>query len=424
MAPSDWAVPPSTGSGQAGSSHSLARPTWAPRSVSDWIILGLLILIVVFLVDRSREYSQDFEVFYTAGRRLLDGEEIYRLADGQSPFKYWPGFAYLMVLLACLPLGVSRLLWVGLNVAALYASLALVIGRLFPARRYPIALGTLLLGMQPIVEHVMDGQINLVLLAMILGGFALIGRGGRRADVGTAAIVVAAGVKLFPMLFLLLLPLKRAWRQVVVAGASLVLLLVLPILFAGVDGATHGYRLWWTVLADSGHHLDLAQPANQSLLGMYLRLVGDVPAAQTLFRATALVVLVVTVVGVPRSPIRGLTKEFILDFSIVAAAMLLVSPLTWIHYYVFFLPFTAVIVGELAAPTRGRLAWIGLGLILLAALPSQMTLGRALRDAVWNLSNHVIQCLLVLGYCLYRRRVGPEAHSAEAVPTSVPLPAP
>lgn len=387
-----------------------------PRSPSERIILVVFILLGLFLVHKAYVQSQDFRVFYTAARRLLAGEEIYRFTDGANPFKYWPGFAYLMVPVALLPVTLAQTVWAVLNVAALYASLGLVIGPLFSVRRYQIALGATVLTLQPLTDHFMDGQINLLLLAMILAGFTLIGRGGRQAAGGTTLIVVAAAVKLYPLLFLVMLPLKRAWRQVIVAGAVAGALLALPVLFGGLESAIHQYRMWWAILADSGNHLDLSRIENQSLLGMYLRFVPDVALATTLHRVTAAVVLLVMALGMPRTPLRRIDQRFVLDFTMVACAMLLVSPLTWTHYYVFLLPFTILIVGELAfPPTRSRLAWVGLGLILISALPTRTTLGQTGRDAVFALSNHVIESLLVLGYCIYRRRRGPDTDSLEAL---------
>ena len=401
--------------GTAGQLFSRQSMSYRPQTTSERIILVVFVLLGLFLVHKAYVQGQDFRVFYTAGQRLMAGEEIYRFTDGANPFKYWPGFAYLIAPFALLPLPVAQVVWAILNVSALVATLMLVIGPLFPVRRYHIALGATVLALSPITDHFMDGQSNLLLLAMILAGFTLIGRGGRQADGGTALIVLAGAIKLYPLLFLVMLPLKRAWRQVIVVAVALGVVVAVPVLFGGLENATHQYRMWWTVLADSGNHLDLSSARNQSLLGMYLRFVPAEALAKTLYQATAAVVLLVIALAMPRTPLRGIDKRFVLDFTMVATAMLLVSPLTWMHYYVFLLPFMILIVGELAVPaTRNRLAWIGLGLILISAFPTMALVGRSLSAAVLAISNHVIESLLVLGYCIYRRRLGPDIDPTES----------
>jgi len=380
-----------------------------PATRSARVALVAMVVFSVYLIFiKGVGQSQDFGVFYTAAQRLLAGDvEIYKFADGNMPYKYWPGFAYLMIPLAVLPVPVAQTIWALLNVGAMYLVVVLVLRALRPAGNWwVIGAWSLVLTGQAITDHFMDGQINLLVLAAILVGFQLIGRDRSwRAFAGVTLILAAAGLKLFPLLVFLMFPVKREWRLMAYAAVAVTVFAVLPFVLQGFEGGLQQYRMWYAILADSGNHIDLSGTTNQSLYGLLLRLSLPPAVAGTVHRIASVIIVGVLAMGMSREPLRGIDRTFVFDFTMVACGMLLISPLTWIHYYVLLLPFAVLIVAELATPaTRSGWAWVGLALLLIAVVPTEMTTGRAVRDWFRAGSHQVIETVLILGYVILRQR--------------------
>jgi hypothetical protein len=108
--------------------------------------------------------GSDFQVFWLAGWRVLNGLVPYDLGDGAMPFKYAPPIALLLVPLAWLPEHLAYLLWLLLSAFALlrfvrWSQDALGMG--------PDARGEalVLLGLAPLVAHLFAlGQCDALLL--------------------------------------------------------------------------------------------------------------------------------------------------------------------------------------------------------------------------------------------------------------------
>jgi alpha-1,2-mannosyltransferase len=371
-------------------------------------LLGMVVFSIYLIFNKGVGQSQDFEVFYIAGKRILAGDfEIYKFADANMPYKYWPGFAYLMIPLAVLPVPVAQTVWALLNIGAMFAVLVLVLRGLSPAGNWwVISAWSLVLTGQALTDHFMDGQINLLIVAAMLVAFQIIGTNRSwRAFGGVMLLLAAAAVKLFPLLVFLLFVVKREWRLTAQAAVAVVLFALVPFLPVGIEAGLDQYRMWFAILADSGNHLNLAWTTNQSLFGMFLRFPISLELAGTLHKAASLLVVGLLVFGISKSPLHGIDRVFVLDFTMVACGMLLVSPLTWIHYYVFLMPFTILIVAELATrETRSSWSWIGLALLLITVVPTEMTTGREVRDWFRGMSHQVIESLLILGYAMVRQR--------------------
>ena len=115
---------------------------------------------------------------------------------------------------------------VAVNVAALLAALWFTFGGL-GYRRGLTRLGATLLTAaavfwtEPVLRTIYLGQVNLVLMALIIGNFAsLTGAGPGPAGGGGAGVGIAAGIKLVPLIFIPYLLLTRKFRAATVACAA------------------------------------------------------------------------------------------------------------------------------------------------------------------------------------------------------------
>ncbi|MGW3355178.1 glycosyltransferase 87 family protein [Streptomyces bungoensis] len=302
------------------------------------LVAALAALVAVFTatVPLLRDFF-DLRVYYgTVHTWVGHGGRIYDYRVPGTPYGFtYPPFAAL-VLLPLAPM--TRTCAIAASLAANLAALAVVLRILAgPGRRrhswyrWSLALCGLAL-FEPLRDTVSFGQVNLVLLALVLGDCRLLATGrDRRAGVG---IGLAAAVKLTPALFIGLLLLARRWRAAAVATGVAVGATGLA---AWADpGASRFY--WTRALWDTGRVGRLDYVSNQSLQGVLARL-GEPDRA--LWAALALPVLCAWAVRTRRAVAAG---DWTAAFALTGAAACLVSPVTWVHHLVWLLPCFAVLV--------------------------------------------------------------------------------
>ncbi|WP_315904434.1 glycosyltransferase 87 family protein [Streptomyces mirabilis] len=307
-------------------------------------LLGLLSLAVavgVFTatVPLLRDWF-DLRVYYgTVDAWVHHGGRIYDywVPGTTYGFTYPPFAAVTMLPMALIGLRTAIAVSVVLNLAALAVVVWILVG---PALRrygwYGYALAACLL---PLLEPVRDtfsfGQVNLLLLALVLSDAWLLSTGrGRRAGVG---IGLAAAIKLTPALFIGLLLLGRRWRAAGVATA----------VAAGATGlaawaAPDASRFYWSeALWDTNRIGRLAYVSNQSLQGVLARLAAPGEPSRAVWAATALLFLCVWAWRTSRALAD---EDWTAAFALTGLAACLLSPITWVHHLVWLLPSFAVLL--------------------------------------------------------------------------------
>ncbi|MEV2214112.1 glycosyltransferase 87 family protein [Streptomyces sp. NPDC050997] len=264
------------------------------------------------------------------GGRIYD----YRVPGTPYGFTYPPFAAVAMLPMALLGLHTAIAVALLLNLAALAVVLRILTG---PAWRrygwYGCALGACLLALfEPLRDTISFGQVNLLLLALVLTDARLLATGRERwAGVG---IGLAAAIKLTPALFIGLLLLAGRRREAVratavAAGATAFAACVAP------DAS----RYYWTVaMWDTTRVGRLDYVSNQSLQGILARL-GEPDRA-----VWAAAVLLVLCVWASRSRRAVAAGEWPTAFALTGLTACLVSPITWVHHLVWLLPSFVVLV--------------------------------------------------------------------------------
>ena len=377
-----------------------------PRTARLLLVLFFTV-VSLFLISKSYHQSQDFRVFYNAAARIASGDlDIYRFTDADMPYKYAPAFAFAMVPFTLLPVKAAKTLWAVFNLAALLYIALFLSKKLYKGRCYAgIAALAVLVNLQPLTDHFMDGQINLIILAAMMFGFDCLFRKRPLARIAGAGIIAtAAFIKLYPLLIVIYFLRKRDFRSLLYGALAIAFVIAVPFLLVKYSSALHLYDMWRAILASSGHHLDLAVFKNQSLYGMLLRTVSEA-AAHSLHRWFSAGIVIAAFFAVSKEKSLGFNGPFIIDFSLVSFAMLLVCPLTWIHYYVFYIPFCVYLFGKLLYAAENRLFWwTGIALLLISAVPTQAITGTAARNFFFRRSNCVIETVLMMGYCIAARK--------------------
>ncbi|TXJ76257.1 DUF2029 domain-containing protein [Streptomyces lavendulae] len=258
----------------------------------------------------------------------------YRVPGTGYGFTYPPFAAVLMLPLALLGRHTAIAASLVVNAAALGVVLRVLADdrrRRHGWYRWSLALCALAL-FEPLRDTFSFGQVNVVLLALVLTDARLLTSGrGRWAGAG---IGLAAAIKLTPALFIGLLLL--AGRRRAAARASAVAAAVTA-LAAVVDPAAS--RFYWTrALWDTGRVGRLDYVSNQSLQGVLARL-GE--SGRPLWALAALGTLGVWAWRSRRAALAG---DWTAAFALTGAAACLVSPITWVHHLVWLLPSFAVLL--------------------------------------------------------------------------------
>ncbi|MEW1795052.1 glycosyltransferase 87 family protein [Streptomyces niveus] len=336
------------------------------------LLLGVLcagVTAFVATVPFHRDWF-DLWVYYDAVRHWTDsagglrgdGLYDYRVPGQVYGFTY-PPFAALCVLPLSLfswPVALTA------GIAANLGALALILRRLAEPviRRHGLDRPTsyvlllcLLALLEPVYDSISFGQVNLLLLALVLTDARLLSTGGRWAGIG---IGLAAAVKLTPAIFIGYLVVTRRWRAaataVAVAGGATLLAVGLA------PGASYAY--WTHALWDTSRIGDLSYVSNQSWQGVLARLSAPADPDRLWWACGVAVVVGLWAYRADKARAVGDVRAGI---ALTGAAACLVSPVTWVHHLVWLLPALAILTDRaLEPPRRGRrlIAAVGLYVML------------------------------------------------------------
>ncbi|MGW2558361.1 glycosyltransferase 87 family protein [Streptomyces sp. NPDC001514] len=276
----------------------------------------------------------DTLVYRAEGTAVANGTDLYgfTVTEWQLPATYPPFAAILFVPTTWLPVTALKVAFVAGN-ALLLALLVRLSCRFagLPVRAPQVLAATALaLWLEPVFQTLVFGQINLALVCLVLWDLSRppgsLGKG--------FALGVAAGVKLTPAVFIVLLLITGRVRAGLTALASLlgtVLLGALVLPEASADFWTR--RIFETDRIGRAWIID-----NQSLQGLFARaLHTQEPGA--VWAAGAALTAVAGLWIARRAPERW-------GVLTVAFTALLVSPISWSHHWVWCVPLLAVLIAE------------------------------------------------------------------------------
>jgi alpha-1,2-mannosyltransferase len=309
------------------------RPaTWRTASVALFL---LAVAGYAVLVHASPQYylkQIDTAVYQDGGIAVRSHPAMLyalRLGPARLPFTYAP-FAALLFAAGS---GASFVTWqvgmtvltIGLLPVVAYLSLGLA-GRPAGLDRAAAAFAIAAVGLwlEPVAMTLFFGQINLVLLALVVGDLALPDRiKGKGIGIG-----LAAAIKLTPLIFIPYLLFTRRVKAAVVSALTFAVTVGLG--FALLPHASAVY--WGGQLFQPGKHFHLT---NQSLNGVILRLTHAGPDAHGYWLIAA---TVVGIAGLATAILASRRGHELLGLVVCAATGLLVSPVSWSHHYVYVVP--------------------------------------------------------------------------------------
>ena len=397
-------------------------------------------------------FSIDFLPYHMAGRLLAEGnlapltdyartgsfgatsgpflDYFHRYFFPDSPsathWIYLPGYAWIFRPLAGLEFPVASRVWLAINALLTLGSIAL----LWCARPRPgdkdlatwriawiVFFG---LTFQPILDNMWHGNISALIFFVFCLSYWLLRRNHPwLAGLALGFIVL---LKFYPAFFLLYFAWRRKWSLIAGAMVSCVAMFAVSVLTVGWAGNLAYFQMVLAELRSGG----IPAFNNQSIAGFLLHAFtqGDVnawgeigtPLSLTLLRLALAGALIVLVAWAMRRRPEATSDPLAaqdLDLALVIGVMLLASPITWYHYYVWLLfPLLILLDMLLMSPTTNArqivLLAIGYGLVVVQGIVVIRPLAAQAIQDVWLLRVLLSQAFfgaVVLMYLLWRLRL-------------------
>ncbi|GAA5152984.1 glycosyltransferase 87 family protein [Amycolatopsis dongchuanensis] len=355
---------------------SLTRLSMRPRSMlllSVVPVLAIALGVVGWLLDWR--LGVDNAVYRAGALTLLHGDPLYDSSTlapepwwALLPFTYPPTAALLFVPMAVVPTQVAWGVLTAISVLAMALVIRVAIGSLpKPAAGVPrwwssparatLVFSVLMLGLEPVWRTMFLGQINLILMALVVVDVLVVtARGGRG---GGVMVGIAAAVKLTPLIFVvhLFLTGKRADAARALAtflGLQLLMLLLIP-------GDT--IRYWTKTISDTGRIGPVHWAGNQSLNGLMNRVTDLAPWASKAAIGISALLAIPAIWLMLRFHRRGQALAALLVSAFFA---LLASPISWSHHWVWAVPLIVLLISRLPQTSPGTAwrRWFGTGAVI------------------------------------------------------------
>ena len=312
--------------------RSRARSLWRTD-------LLLLLCLLAFAVGKRLvllpAWSQlDLDVYRSGAAAFASGHPIYDLVPSQLPFTYPPFAAILMV-----PFGLmARTLTIAALAALSLAAYALVCGITFKRLQVGRRMGWLLafgaISVQPVYQTFELGQVNLILMALVMVDCLVVPQRYRGLGVG-----LAAAIKIVPAIFVLYFVLRRDWRAAAQSGVAFAAALLVSAIAMPSDTMTY-----WTHLTSAAARTgDTISSVNQSLPAVVARLMHDRYPPTVVVALVSLCGIALAVMAARKQLVQG---NDLAALVCVACGGLLASPVSWSHHYVWAVPALIILLVE------------------------------------------------------------------------------
>ncbi|MEO8484504.1 MAG: glycosyltransferase family 87 protein [Acidobacteriota bacterium] len=313
---------------------------------------ALVIGCVLFVAVRQRRDFWDFEVYRTAGARVMAAESLYRADDGHYQFKYWPAFAIAMSPFARIPLVPAALIWFLISIVLLSRYFDWTI-RALPERRLSARVlfwWTLAICFKFIVKELVNGQANVLMALLAFAGAMRVER--HRPLSAGVLIGLAVFVKPYALLLIPWLALSAGAAAASMALAVIAAGLLLPVGLYGWAGNLAQLHAWYEGVTQTTAP-NLLLPENVSFAAFWGKWIGAGPPALRYAMLTSLSALLVAAAVWWRRRRDG--RDAYLEVSLLLLLMPLISPQGWDYVLLIALPAFVLLVDrfpQLGLPWR------------------------------------------------------------------------
>ena len=317
------------------------RETAGRLTLLGWVLAGIVAVIcAVYLIFAVTRFQVDLAVYRDGARAAWSSPDLYDLLFPPVglPFTYTPFAALIFTPLAFLPRVLAQLLWAVLTLVSGIVYCAVCVrdyaGQRYQRQAVPLTLAVIITVFisDPFRIGMGFGQVNVMLALLVV--LDLSNRSGRLPQ--GVLIGIAAAIKLVPLFLIAYFIVTRRFRSAAITAGSFALAAVIS--FAAFPQASAQY--WSGMVVDSGRVGGIAYISNQSIQGMLIRALGSPPQAQLPWLAIASLVAITALAVCWRLfPVFPAFAN-----ALALATMLLVSPVSWTHHWIFILPLLLVAI--------------------------------------------------------------------------------
>jgi alpha-1,2-mannosyltransferase len=271
-------------------------------------------------------------------------------------FTYPPFSALLFAPFAHLPLLVCEVAFSWLNLVAVFALVAVCLRAVCRSMEkrtvlwWALALLLPVALFDPVRQTLLLGQVNIILVLMVVADMTLDLPLPRGVLVGLAAAIKVTPIILIPYLFL-----TRQGR----AGMRALATFLAAGLFAAAVNTSTSWAYWTHYIRDPQRAGMLSWIGNQGLLGAFERM------AERTLATTPTFLLVVTVAGVGLALAAMAYRQSspVLGLLVVEATESLANPVSWSHHFIWVVLLVAWLALAEDRPRYGE--WLALGVAVL-----------------------------------------------------------
>jgi len=316
------------------------------------VVVGAVMAVLVY-IQSLKEFYLDFRVYFLGAHHLFNPHlyELNSRFDLHFPFTYPPVAAVFFWPLTIFPFRVAAFIWTTATIVALgcivHMSLRLARPHLSVRglRAATFLLTALVATLEPIWQNFHFGQVNIVLGAMTM--YDVLTTSNRRLPRGIL-LGLATSIKLIPGIFILYLLLRKDVRSAVTAGATVLFLNVAA--FAMNHHATIDY---WAHYAFNPQHMGgVLYNSNQSIRGAIPRLAHHLVSPALCTALAGLTLLV----GISLAVFIAARRSELAALVTVGVTGDLVSPISWSHHLIWFIPLLAWLIFANDRPRGGPVA--------------------------------------------------------------------
>ena len=317
---------------------TLQPPIPSRRPSLAYVIVASVVAAVVWLRwgGIRKGIWVDLDVYIRGAAAVMRHEQLYGVSVHGLPFTYSPFAALLFVPLQLLGDAEARWAITAVSVGS-YVLVVVVCARRLRMNLFSATMvGLAGLAFEPFFRNILLGQINLLLLALVVVDCLVVPARYRGMLIG-----IATGIKLLPGAFILFLLLKREWG----AAFRCVAAFAATVALGGVFAPHDSWRFW------SGGFMNLSRFGaeaviggdNQSLNGELMRLSHDLSPSPIVIVILSVGVLALGFITAKREIDMGNDAAGLVC---IAMASLLVSPISWTHHWVWIVPLLLVTVSR------------------------------------------------------------------------------
>jgi Glycosyltransferase family 87 len=389
----------------------------------------LLLFTAAFVLPEVSVYFNrparggDIFGYFAAGSDALHLAPLYQYSEPGKNNTWPPLFSFFVIPLYLsarhLGIPVTKELWYFFNFLCLIGVMQLWTNILYGTRpRFcsktlfdfssPKVFVPFLLLLPAFVNNFFMLQINVFILFLVsLGSYSLIKN--RHSSAGLC-FGLAAALKAFPGILLLYLLVKKQWKTAAWMAVAAIVFSLLPAICYGIDAFICLIKQWLSISLFQTLVIDNSRHNNQSMYALWYRFLvygvhGIGPTSLSFKMLYIGSIATITIVGMAvfaRKKFDAHAPSTPVELAAVCILMNLISPIAWIHHFVFLYPAIAVAWwGYVNGPSFFKRSTYNYGFFIWSAmilLPYVFT--KAIGTLFKSFSSYTFAALLLLFFML------------------------